>query len=122
LKYFHRFSHIFMTLPLTKGENGMRVQSASELAVKVAQDPNLQQEIKADPVNAIANLVAPLQSDVWIYRMVVAALGLTVLVAMVGSIVLGFRNMPFPDAGLALGSAAVGALAGLLAPSPNNRQ
>lgn len=100
----------------------MRVQSASELAVKVAQDPNLQQEIKADPVNAIANLVAPLQSDVWIYRMVVAALGLTVLVAMVGSIVLGFRNMPFPDAGLALGSAAVGALAGLLAPSPNNRQ
>jgi hypothetical protein len=102
-------------------EKIMRVQSASELAVRVAQDPNLQQEIKDDPVNALANLAAPLESDVWIYRTVVVALGLTVLLAMVGSIVLGFKNMAFPDASLALGSAAVGALAGLLAPAPGNR-
>lgn len=99
----------------------MKIQSASELATKVAMDPVLQQQIRADPVGAIANVAAPLQSDVWIYRMVVAALGLTVLIAMIGSVVLGARNLAFPDAALALGSAAVGALAGLLAPSPAGR-
>ncbi len=100
----------------------MKVQSASELAEQVAQDPELQERIKADPVTAIASLAAPLQSDVWIYRMVVGALGLSVLLAMIGSIVLGYKNLPFPDASLALGSAAVGALAGLLAPSPASRR
>jgi hypothetical protein len=96
----------------------MRVQTAKALAEQVANDPQLQEQIKADPVGAIEKLAAPLQSDVWIYRMVVGALGLTVLLAMGGSIVLGYKSLAFPDASLALGSAAVGALAGLLAPSP----
>ena len=54
----------------------MRVQSARELADRVAQDPELQEQIRADPAAAIANLAMPLQSvppDVWIYRMVVVA-------------------------------------------------
>ena len=103
----------------------MRVQSASELADRVAQDPILQEQIRADPVTAIANLVTPLplQSDVWIYRMVVGALGLTVLIAVIGALYLAAMSSPtwayaIPDALVALGSAAVGALAGLLAPSP----
>lgn len=105
----------------------MKVQSASELAVKVAQDPNLQEQIKADPVNAIANLAAPLESDVWIYRIVVGALGLVVLIAITGSMYLAAQSSKefirtVPDAVLALGSAAVGALAGLLAPSPSSRR
>jgi hypothetical protein len=101
----------------------MRVQSASELAEKVAQDPALQDQIRADPVNAIANLATPLQTDVWVYRMVVGALGLTVLIAITGSLYLRAISEAdyirvVPDVVLALGSAAVGALAGLLAPSP----
>lgn len=96
----------------------MRVQSASELAEKVAQDPKLQEEIKADPVTAIANLATPLQTDVWIYRMVVASLGLVVLIAIIGTIYLANTPNGVPDALISLGSAAVGALAGLLAPSP----
>jgi hypothetical protein len=101
----------------------MKVQSASELAERVAQDPKLQEEIKADPVTALANLATPLQSDTWIYRMVVAALGLVVLIAIVGAIYLTAKSSTayiyqVPDALIALGSAAVGALAGLLAPSP----
>ena len=96
----------------------MRVQSASELADRVAQDPELQEQIRANPVTAIANLATPLQSDVWIYRMVVAALSLVVLIAITGSIYLANSTNGVPPAVLALGSAAIGALAGLLAPSP----
>lgn len=95
-----------------------KVQSVSELASRVANDPALQQAIAADPATALANIAEPLRSDVWIYRMVVGALGLAVLIAMIGAITLaGFGNT-IPDVLTALGSAAVGALAGLLAPSP----
>lgn len=106
----------------------MKVQSVSELADRVAQDPELQEQIRANPVAAIANLAAsPLKTDVWIYRMVVGALGLTVLIAVIGALYLSSISTKdwayaIPDALVALGSAAVGALAGLLAPSPVNKQ
>ena len=99
-----------------------RVQSASELAIRVARDPALQAQMQQDPVGTIASLAAPLQSDVWIYRMVVGALGLAVLIAIIGAIILSMNgDGNIPDVLTALGSAAVGALAGLLAPSPSNR-
>lgn len=99
----------------------VKLQSVSELAVRVAQDPALEAEIKANPAATIAGLAAPLQSDVWIYRMVVGALGLSVLGGVIGAIVLAAYGKPIPELLVALGSAAVGALAGLLAPSPVQR-
>ncbi len=99
----------------------MRVQSASELADRVAQDPELQEQIRADPVTAIANLATPLQTDVWIYRVVVGVLGLVALIAIIGSIQLANTPSGPPDAVIALGGAAVGGLTGLLAPSPVNK-
>jgi hypothetical protein len=98
-----------------------RIQNCSELAVKVAADPELQAKIKADPVQAIANLAAPLQTDVWIYRMVVGALGLGLLLCIIGAIVLAGIGKPVSEAIVAIGAAAVGALAGLLAPSPTSK-
>lgn len=106
----------------------MKVTSATELARQVALDPALQEQIKADPVAVIASLATPpLQSDVWIYRMVVGALGLTVLIAIISAVVLAAMSSKewaytIPDALVALGSASVGALAGLLAPSPTSKQ
>jgi len=97
------------------------VRSVSDLAVRVAQDPELAQRIQASPVDTLASLAAPLESDVWIYRMVVGALGLGVLVGMVGSIILALAGKPIPEVIVALGSGAIGALAGLLAPAPTNR-
>ena len=99
----------------------MRVQSASELADRVAQDPQLQEQIRADPVTAIANLATPLQTDVWIYLVVVGVLGLVALIAIIGSIQLANTASGPPDAVIALGGAAVGGLTGLLAPSPVNK-
>ncbi len=62
-----------------------------------------------------------LSYDVWVYRIVVAALGLAVLASLVGATLLATQKLPIPELFVALGSAAVGGLAGLLAPSPFNR-
>src|SRR5262249_19170787 len=80
-----------------------KVGSVSELAVKVSQDPQLQAAIKENPAAVIASLAAPLQTDVWIYRMVVGALGLAVLIAVVGAIVLAVYGKAIPDVLTALG-------------------
>jgi len=61
-----------------------------------------------------------MKKDVWIYRMVVAVLGLTVVASVMGTITLSIKGLPTPDVLVALGSTAVGGLAGLLAPSPVN--
>ena len=44
----------------------------------------------------------PLQSDVWIYRMVVASLGISVLLSIVGAIYLVAEGNEAPDALIAL--------------------
>lgn len=97
----------------------MQIQSVSDLAVKVANDPELAAAIKANPATAIAGVAAnPLQTDKWIYRMVIISLGLTVLISVVGLLIMAFYAKLLPEGVVALGSAAVGALAGLLAPQP----
>jgi len=95
-----------------------RVRSIGELAERVARDPELEKKIKTDPVRAIASLSTPLQTDVWLYRMVVIVLGLVVVGAMVGAIILAAGGGELPQFIVAVGSAAGGALTGLLAPSP----
>jgi hypothetical protein len=95
-----------------------RVESVEDLAEMVREDPALAREISTRPAETIAELAAPLERDVWIYRIVVGALSLVALVAIVGAIVVAVStsDTQVPDAVVALGSAAVGALAGLLAP------
>ena len=61
----------------------------------------------------------PLQNDVWIYRMVVAALGLAVLFSIIGAVYLVSESKETPETLIALGSAAIGAISGLLAKSPS---
>ena len=102
------------------GYGGPPISSLGELALKVATDQDFAKRLKENPAEAIRSVAAPpLQSDAWIYRMVVAFLGFTVLVTVVGLIVLAATGKsPAPEGLVALGSAAVGALAGLLAPSP----
>jgi len=97
----------------------MQVQSVRDLAVKVAQDPILAKAIVENPALAIANVAAPAPiPDTLIYKIVVGSLGAVVVLAVIGSIVLAALNKTSPEILVALGSAAVGALAGLLAPSP----
>jgi hypothetical protein len=62
-----------------------------------------------------------MERDIWLYRMVVAVLGLTVVASVVGAIALTMMGESTPEVIVALGSAAIGGLAGLLAPSPLNK-
>jgi hypothetical protein len=57
------------------------------------------------------------EKDVWLYRMIIAALGLTLVATVVGAIALAMTKQPTPDALVALGSAAIGGLAGFLVPT-----
>lgn len=62
-----------------------------------------------------------MEKDIWLYRMVVAVLGVTVVASVIGAIALALMGESTPEVIVALGSAAIGGLAGLLAPSPLNR-
>ena len=59
--------------------------------------------------------------DPWVYRIVVLILGLVALASLVGTIMLTIQDHATPELLIALGSAAMGGLAGLLAPSPMNK-
>lgn len=65
--------------------------------------------------------------DPFSYRAVVVILGIVVLIVVTGGVMLAFRtaegaSLALPDAVVAMGSAAIGALAGLLAPSPTGAE
>lgn len=56
--------------------------------------------------------------DPFLKRAAVAALGLTVLISLIGAIVLTFSSeRPIPDIIIAIGSGALGGLTGILVPS-----
>ena len=60
--------------------------------------------------------------DVWVYRIVVASFAAVLVLTAVGALMLAFTGQDLPQTAstlfIALTSGAVGALAGLLAPSP----
>lgn len=58
------------------------------------------------------------QYDIWLYRMVIGGLGLTVLLTVILAAVLAFRGLALPDGIIAIGGTAAGGLVGLLIPSP----
>jgi len=105
-----------------------RIRSADQMANILLKDPTRLDAIKANPSKELPRVAEEAKEqtpayigDKVVYRMVVGALGSVVLVAAVGAIVLVAVDKTAPDVLVALGSAAVGALAGLLAPSPTGR-
>ena len=97
----------------------MASPSVPQLLAEVVRNPDLEQALRDNPTKAISEFAgSPLQTDPWIYRIVVTSLGLVVVLAVLGGIILGRTQTPVPEVLLALGSGAIGALAGLLAPSP----
>lgn len=86
--------------------------------------PEIQNEFKEDPKKAIQKFSdSSAIPDTWIYRIVVGSLGLVILIITLGivwRVAFGddLDDKNIPTILTALGSAAIGALAGLLAPSP----
>jgi hypothetical protein len=60
---------------------------------------------------------SPALNDRWLYRYVVWSLGLAALLSVVGFITLGALEVTIPQGLVALGSAAIGGLAGLFTSS-----
>ena len=95
------------------------MQPIDQIVRQINENPAFEAKMREDPKGTLTALTLPLQTDVWIYRVVVAALGLVVMSAVGGALVLAGYDKDTPEVVVALGSAAVGAMAGLLAPSPN---
>lgn len=94
-----------------------------EMFIKeLGQDPQLKQEFDTNPKDTLIKntSIAPIK-DVWIYRLVVTALSLVVLIVVIGLLIkkkdeeIGLQVIPIINS---LASLSIGALTGLLAPSP----
>lgn len=103
------------------------LRSADVMVQSLLGDHHAMAELKQDPDKVLkaaasrAKIATPLSSDVWVYRMVVFFLGAAVLMVIGAYVVCALQsNTKVPEGLVAIGSAAVGALAGLLAPSPAN--
>lgn len=108
-------------------------RSANVLANKLLE-PGVLDQVKAKPQETVRKLAEeatrelpppPLVFDKLIYRIVVGSLGLVSILAVIGAIYLSAiapsTSTPnIPDTLTALGAAAIGALAGLLAPAPKS--
>jgi hypothetical protein len=102
-----------------------KIKSFEEFEATLKEDEELQQKFKDDPVGALnhINHESPLTTDKWIYRIIVIGLSLTIFTIIIGILILVGRgdikeNADVPTILTALGSAAIGAVGGLLAPSP----
>jgi hypothetical protein len=104
-------------------------RSADVLVEAVQNTPGVMDALKANPEETLKQLAAQatqqtrvMEQDRWIYRMVVFFLGFVVCAVVVGIIGMMIRSgsaeLKIPDVLTALGSASIGALAGILAPSP----
>ncbi len=109
------------------------IRSADLVVNELLNKPGLLEQVMANPEGTLRNLAKEVTrnlpppafvTDPWTYRIVVLALGIVCVSAIAGAIYLsaiapsgGTPNIP--DVLTALGAAAIGALAGLLAPSPN---
>nr|WP_294792100.1 hypothetical protein [uncultured Mucilaginibacter sp.] len=99
-------------------------ENIADFKTSLISDPELQAEFRNDPAQAVQNVsISPLDKDKWIYRIVVIALGATILLTVIGVLILIgagkiTNDQAVPTIITALGSAAIGAIGGLLAPPP----
>jgi hypothetical protein len=107
---------------MAKNQNILKFLDSVKSGVGVPTD--LQE--RAGVLSAEITKGSVLDTDVWIYRAVVVILGTAVIATIFGGLGLAFygnaTNYKLPAEIVAIGSAAVGALAGLLAPSPTEKQ
>ncbi|MDM1557105.1 hypothetical protein PYS58_18395 [Chryseobacterium indologenes] len=99
--------------------------SIEDLEAALKNSTDLQEKFKNNPVEAIKNVEIknPKDTDYWIYRIIVIMLGLAIIAIIAGLILLSFWSDGEPDSQLVtifatISSGAIGALAGLLSPSP----
>lgn len=101
---------------------------AQQMYNLVRDDPKHLEAIKDNPQEAIKNLVdqaakQTLPHRPFVYTVAVCVLGALALIAAIAGLIIVITSKSaavIPDSLVALGSAAVGALVGLFAPSPTD--
>ena len=105
----------------------MKPRTSDLMVDRIASDAALQDRLKSDPVGVLREVSQEIttktprvmEADVWIYRMIVLALGLVVVSSVVGIFYLSVKmgeDAFIPATITALSSGALGALAGILTP------
>ncbi len=105
------------------------MRSAAQMVQIFKSDSSLMAKLKGDDPGAVLEDVArkaEQQMAAWrgdknLFRVAVGALAALALIAAIGSIVLVAVGKTTPEVLVSLGSAAVGALVGLFAPSPTGK-
>jgi hypothetical protein len=98
-----------------------------DLPRDLATDQELQKKFTENPADVIRQYQqTPLEKDEWVYRIIVLALGITIFTIVLGVIILIGTGKVSDDKHVpailtAIGSAAIGAIAGLLVPAPRKQ-
>jgi hypothetical protein len=101
-----------------------QIHTLQQLALAVRQDELLLARLRDDPAVVLSEVAArvpyPPHREWMVYQTIVCVLGAVALTAAGVAAYSGLRptGTPIPDLLLTLGSASIGALVGLLAPSP----
>jgi archaellum biogenesis protein FlaJ (TadC family) len=102
-----------------------KIKSFKEFRDQLSEDKDLQDQMKTDPLATINSFEAiPPSDDKIIYRLVVIILGMVVVLTISAVIFIALKSggsdvdKMIPTILTATCSAAIGALTGLLAPSP----
>jgi hypothetical protein len=95
---------------------------------RLFKDQQFLDKVQSNPRKAIKDLnkqvkkfsesKRALEQDKIVYRIVVTFLGSAIIVGIIGAIILSISSKTIPEILIAIASASVGALAGLLAPIP----
>jgi hypothetical protein len=103
------------------------IKSFAEFKNELKNNPDLQNDFKTDPVKAVdkVSTASNIVPNTLIYQIVVGSLGLAIILVIIGTVILTINNNAaeknVPTILTAIASGAIGALAGLLAPTPTRR-
>lgn len=98
---------------------------------KIVRNLNIDSELKNKAVEEVKKVQEdadkktgnPFNWDAWIYRSAIMVLGFVIIIAIIGTIWLTLAGITeLPSILIALGSASVGAIAGILTPNPGSRE
>lgn len=100
--------------------------SIGDLEAALKNNTDLQEKFKSNPIEAMKEVEIrnPKDTDYWIYRIIVLMLGLAVITIIAGLILIAYwndgesKNNKLVTIFATISSGAIGALAGLLSPTP----
>jgi len=108
-----------------------KMQSAKRMVEIVRTDPDLEKLIMKNPAEGMEKAlqktaedpkIAGWEGDRVVFRIAVCILGVLALATALAAIAFGLQELTVPEVLVSLGSASVGALVGLFAPSPVSKE